>query len=155
MLNGFFISGIILIFSLTLTGELSSYSGLAIVAFVVSLIDGFDLFGMGFSGSSALHKSEFGEYLWRSKRGKEWKQVENKQLNLWATMLIGHKLNQYGSIHIDEEKCGGCNLCYEVCPREVYEIDKKLHKVKIVNGSKCINCNACVRHCVASCLSIT
>ena len=153
LLTGSFFSGIILAISLILTGDLFAYSGLAIIAFVISLIDGFDFFGMGFSGSSALHKSEFGEYFWRFNRDRESKQGEEKH-PLWISMLIGHRLNQYGTIHIDEERCVGCGLCYEVCPMGVYEIDEGTQKAKIVNGSECINCNACLRHCVASCLSI-
>lgn len=54
-----------------------------------------------------------------------------------------------GKITIDRERCKGCHLCLEVCPREIIEVDEELNKkgyqpvcVKAVEeGEK--GCNAC------------
>ncbi|MFX1450776.1 MAG: ferredoxin family protein, partial [Promethearchaeota archaeon] len=63
-------------------------------------------------------------------------------------------LQPYGEIKIEREKCIGCLVCIEVCPRDVYVFNKNDKKADLINPERCINCNACVKRCLAQCLMI-
>jgi len=49
-----------------------------------------------------------------------------------------------------QEKCTGCRKCESVCPCGAVSWENGFH----VNRSRCIACGTCVRHCLASALSI-
>jgi len=108
------------------------------VSVLVSLIMSED-----FHGLTPIYKSELGEKSW--KKGKsEMKAIIGK-----------FKLQPYGTITLDREKCIGCKMCLEVCPRNLYQYNEKEKKVNLIFPEKCINCNACVNQCLAKCLEIT
>jgi len=89
-----------------------------------------------------IYKSELGDKAW--KKGK-------KTINF----LFGkYKLQPYGEIYIDINKCIGCKICIDVCPRGLYVYKKELNKVSLQKKENCINCNACVKRCPARCLFI-
>lgn len=54
---------------------------------------------------------------------------------------------------IDKQKCKGCLLCIDVCPKNMLEVDKVINK----NGyfparfkeenNKCIGCAICAQRC--------
>ncbi len=95
-----------------------------------------------FHGITPIYKSDLGE--------KSWKKGKNKMKMIFGTF----KLQPYGDLKLIREECIGCKVCIDVCPREVYmfnEIDKK---VDINNPNRCINCNACIKRCLAQCLKI-
>lgn len=49
---------------------------------------------------------------------------------------------------LDQTKCNGCGICYDVCPRGAFDIENDDHKrVVIRNSSICGACEACVRQC--------
>jgi NAD-dependent dihydropyrimidine dehydrogenase PreA subunit len=96
-----------------------------------------------FHGLTPIYKSELGE--------KTWKKGEKKM----KFMMMEIKLQPYGEIKIDREKCIGCKVCIDVCPRNIYEFNETDKKVDLKQLEKCINCNACVKRCLASCLEIT
>jgi len=56
-------------------------------------------------------------------------------------------------IVIDENKCKGCSLCVNFCPKKILEIDK--HKVNskgynptsCTDASQCIGCAFCATVC--------
>ena len=55
-------------------------------------------------------------------------------------------------IVIDEDRCKGCGLCPQVCPREILKmsegINKKgYHPVKVTNMDECIGCGFCYEIC--------
>jgi NAD-dependent dihydropyrimidine dehydrogenase PreA subunit len=123
--------------STLLTGEPLGLQYLMIASVLVAAVIGVD-----FNGTSPTCKSDLGELFYRH----GYKQMP---------FLTGvYRLCPYGNIQIDEVKCSGCTLCYEVCPRDVYEIDFIRHKAKIVRAENCVNCNACVRQCPQRCLTI-
>ncbi len=108
-----------------------------IFSFLISMIMAED-----FHGLTPIYKSELGE--------KTWKKGNEKMRFLFGE----YKLQPYGQIAIMRDKCIGCKVCLEVCPRSLYvynEIDKK---VDLRTPEKCINCNACVKRCLAQCLEI-
>lgn len=56
-------------------------------------------------------------------------------------------------ISFNEDRCQGCGLCVEVCPRKLLIIDKsRINKrghtpVIIIDESKCIGCALCAVMC--------
>ena len=54
---------------------------------------------------------------------------------------------------VDSEKCIGCEECVEVCPVDVYEIQKE--KSVPVNGEECIGCESCIEVCEQDAITVT
>lgn len=56
-------------------------------------------------------------------------------------------------ISFNEDKCQGCSLCVEVCPKKILMIDKsKVNRrgytpVVITDTSKCTGCALCAMMC--------
>lgn len=110
---------------------------LLIVSVLVSAV-----VGMDFNGTSPTYKSDLGELLYH--RGHK---------NMAFPTGVYH-LGTYGQIRIDQEKCIGCGACYEVCPKEVYEMDRGPAKAMVAEPEECVNCGACVKQCPVNCLKI-
>ncbi|MBI4691315.1 MAG: 4Fe-4S binding protein [Nitrospirae bacterium] len=43
------------------------------------------------------------------------------------------------------EKCTGCGMCIEVCPRGVFKLQDK--KAIVTDGDLCMECGACANNC--------
>lgn len=95
-----------------------------------------------FNGLTPIYKSELGE--------KTWKKGDKEMKFLGMSM----KLQPYGTIKLEREKCIGCKVCIEVCPRNLYRFNENDKKIDLYNPQNCINCNACVKRCLANCLEI-
>jgi NAD-dependent dihydropyrimidine dehydrogenase PreA subunit len=54
---------------------------------------------------------------------------------------------------IDQEKCTGCGNCMEICPSEVYQMEKD--KSNPAHPEECIECWACVTQCPAESIQLT
>ncbi|MGB9682607.1 MAG: 4Fe-4S dicluster domain-containing protein [bacterium] len=55
------------------------------------------------------------------------------------------------TVIVDTQRCKGCGICLNFCPREVFEFETYLnegghHPVR-ANSDKCIGCRACVIMC--------
>ena len=51
---------------------------------------------------------------------------------------------------IDYKKCTVCKTCVEVCPMEVFKVEKDKkgkEKVVVAKPEECINCKACEVQC--------
>ncbi|MFX1478853.1 MAG: HgcAB-like fusion protein [Promethearchaeota archaeon] len=96
-----------------------------------------------FHGLTPIYKSELG--------AKAWKKGNEKMRFLFGE----YKLQPYGQINITRNKCIGCRVCIEVCPRNLYVFNESDNKVDLRNPEKCINCNACVKRCLGYCLEIS
>ena len=53
---------------------------------------------------------------------------------------------------IHEEKCKGCGLCVEFCPKRILSLSEKLnkkgrHPVEIKNEKECLGCGSCTIIC--------
>ncbi len=65
--------------------------------------------------------------------------------------MISQKEVSYG-IQIKEEKCKGCQICINFCPRGVLGISKKInkkgfHPVEVIHKEKCSGCGICFLVC--------
>ena len=56
-----------------------------------------------------------------------------------------------GDVHIESERCKGCELCVEYCPTKVLnlstEYNAKGYHFPIFEGGNCICCQACYTIC--------
>jgi 2-oxoglutarate ferredoxin oxidoreductase subunit delta len=56
-------------------------------------------------------------------------------------------------IDIAQERCKGCGLCVDVCPKHVLELDESLvnvlgyHPVHLTDADHCTSCAICARIC--------
>jgi 2-oxoglutarate ferredoxin oxidoreductase subunit delta len=55
---------------------------------------------------------------------------------------------------IDEQKCTGCGTCVEICPMQVFEMDKKRKKAIVKKPNECIGCRACEVQCPAGAIKV-
>ena len=56
------------------------------------------------------------------------------------------------TLRISHEKCGGCGMCLEVCPHDVFRLEGR--KAAISDPDACMECGACVNNCPAGALSV-
>lgn len=57
-----------------------------------------------------------------------------------------------GTVHIHKERCKGCGLCIEFCPRlvlaEATEFNAKgYHPPYVLREGECVNCQICILIC--------
>lgn len=53
-----------------------------------------------------------------------------------------------GKLSLDEANCTACGICYDVCPRGVYDIERGWHKRVIMKyPGRCERCEACILQC--------
>ncbi|MEJ2251056.1 MAG: 4Fe-4S dicluster domain-containing protein, partial [Candidatus Lokiarchaeota archaeon] len=95
-----------------------------------------------FHGLTPIYKSELGEKTWEK---------GDKEMRFMGMKI---KLQPYGNIKLEYEKCIGCKVCIDVCPRNIYIFNDTDNKVKLNHPENCINCNACVKRCLGNCLQI-
>ncbi|MFX1297087.1 MAG: ferredoxin family protein [Promethearchaeota archaeon] len=50
-------------------------------------------------------------------------------------------------IIIDLDKCNGDGICVDNCPVNVFELNEKTGKAKVVNLEECIECLTCQENC--------
>ena len=47
------------------------------------------------------------------------------------------------AVTVDESKCNGCGMCFDVCPVEAITVDQ----VAKIDSATCIDCGSCVAEC--------
>ena len=57
-------------------------------------------------------------------------------------------------VNVDSGKCTGCGTCAEVCPMNVFEIDKDSKKAVAKKQNECIGCRACEVQCPVSAIKV-
>ena len=49
---------------------------------------------------------------------------------------------------VDESRCQGCKICFDFCPKKVYEFDETRQKAVVVNPYACVVlCSGCLPKC--------
>lgn len=69
-------------------------------------------------------------------------------LKVWAR--LGYVMEPFFTVGVDAERCSGCGICVEVCPKGVYEMyasDRGGKKARVVALDACVQCTACVKQC--------
>ena len=77
-------------------------------------------------------------------------------------------IGESGIVEIDYEKCTGCGMCLEVCPKDCLISYPRAYRVALTCQSKgkgkavkdtctvgCVQCQACIKECPAHAISIT
>ena len=62
-------------------------------------------------------------------------------------------LDDVSTLVLDQEKCIGCSLCTQVCPRAVFEMEQ--NKAFVVDLDACMECGACVNNCPSHAISVS
>lgn len=50
-------------------------------------------------------------------------------------------------ITLDEEKCKGAAFCEQVCPVDIFDIDRDRHLAVLAREDACVQCGACIVQC--------
>lgn len=53
---------------------------------------------------------------------------------------------------VDKGKCNGCGTCKDVCPMEVFKLEKG--KSVVAKPKECIGCRACEAQCPAEAIKV-
>jgi NAD-dependent dihydropyrimidine dehydrogenase PreA subunit len=56
------------------------------------------------------------------------------------------------TLQLNERRCIGCEMCINVCPRAVFQMEGK--KAKLVSRDDCMECGACSRNCPTMAISV-
>jgi Fe-S-cluster-containing hydrogenase component 2 len=56
-------------------------------------------------------------------------------------------------IQIQQEKCTGCGMCVNICPREAISMQEQ--KARIISEDLCLECGACSLNCPVEAISVT
>lgn len=62
-------------------------------------------------------------------------------------------LKNVATLKLDAEKCGGCGMCINVCPHQVFSLHEG--KADIMNLDACMECGACMKNCALSAISVS
>jgi ferredoxin len=100
--------------------------------------------GIDFSGVTPLYKSDLDPLLDRIGIG------QIGPINLGERGRITR-----GKISLDETNCTACGICYDICPRGVFTVERDGHKRVIIKYSeRCERCEACIAQCPRAAISI-
>jgi NAD-dependent dihydropyrimidine dehydrogenase PreA subunit len=56
---------------------------------------------------------------------------------------------------IDAELCNGCGMCVQICPTDVFRMDKKSRKAIIKYPEDCQVCELCMVNCPTKAIVVT
>ncbi|WP_455277862.1 HgcAB-like fusion protein [[Eubacterium] cellulosolvens] len=126
-------------FNLLSIGQTKYVQNLLFIAMGLILIIGID-----FDGATPLQKSEFDPLL---------DKIGIKKLG--TIKFSGRSRIVNSRIALDQSKCTKCGMCYDICPKGVFEIVEEHKKILNKYPEKCVNCEACVTQCPTGALTLT
>ncbi len=64
-----------------------------------------------------------------------------------------------GKVAIEIERCKGCHLCIEVCPKEILVVEERFNQkgyapVGVQDMDKCTGCGICAEMCPDLCIDV-
>jgi 2-oxoglutarate ferredoxin oxidoreductase subunit delta len=66
---------------------------------------------------------------------------------------IGGREPAFAPLEIATDRCKGCGLCVDVCPKHILELDPGIinplgyHPVRLTDAAACTSCALCARIC--------
>jgi 2-oxoglutarate ferredoxin oxidoreductase subunit delta len=75
-------------------------------------------------------------------------------------LVVGGIILPKGKVYFDIEKCKGCMLCVDVCPKKILVLDKvSINKkgynlIKVIDPGNCIGCAFCAIMCPDSVITV-
>jgi len=54
---------------------------------------------------------------------------------------------RFFDVVLSEQRCIGCGVCVDVCPRNCFEVDEAARKARRPRAARCIQCGACLVQC--------
>lgn len=58
-------------------------------------------------------------------------------------------------ITVNEQSCRGCELCIDICPTKVFELDAEKHICCVKHAEDCIACLSCAYICPSNAITHT
>lgn len=102
------------------------------------------LIGIDFGGVSPLYKSDLDPLLHRIGIHR-----------IGSVSFKGRATIKEEKITLDQSECIGCELCYDVCPKGIYDMDESQNVAIMVKpDSECVACRACVLQCPTDAISL-
>ena len=101
------------------------------------------IIGIDFDGATPLQKSEFDPLL---------DKIGIKRLG--TIKFSGRSRIVNGRIALDQSKCTKCGMCYDICPKGVFEMVEEHKKILNKYPEKCVICEACVTQCPTGALTL-
>ena len=56
-------------------------------------------------------------------------------------------------IEVHEQSCRGCELCIDICPTKVFELDEEKRLCVVKHAEDCIACLSCAYICPSNAIS--
>lgn len=102
------------------------------------------LIGIDFSGVSPLYRSDLDPLLDRIGIHR-----------IGSVSFKGRARIKEEKITLDQSECIGCELCYDVCPKGIYDMDESQNVAIMVKpDSECVACRACILQCPTEAISV-
>lgn len=102
------------------------------------------IIGTDFGGVTPLYKSDLDPVLDKIGIGQ-----------IGPVKFRGRARIRRGKLRLDEANCTACGICFDVCPRGVYDIERDGHKRMIMKyPGRCERCEACILQCPRKAISI-
>ncbi|MEE9459674.1 MAG: HgcAB-like fusion protein [Candidatus Bathyarchaeia archaeon] len=101
------------------------------------------IIGIDFDGATPLQKSQFDPIL------------DKIGIQKLGNIKFGSRSKIVNSkIVLDQSKCTKCGMCYDICPKGVFEMVEEHKKMLNKYPEKCVTCEACVSQCFTGALTL-
>lgn len=55
--------------------------------------------------------------------------------------------DRWFQVALETDKCTGCGVCAQVCPRACFRVDRGAHVAAMPGAARCVQCGACIVQC--------